>query len=70
MSESQGPGSDMDAFMDDEMVAVQAALRKRRGGRIEVPRVTDQIGYSLSLRFEHFLETFVVPSFVLRYIQI
>lgn len=60
-SDSQGPQSDIDAYPDDEQIAVQAALRRRRAGgpRPDVPRVIDSIGEAVHRRFEEFLETYV-----------
>lgn len=62
-SDSQGPQSDIDGFLDDDAAAVNEALRRQRSGpRPDVPRVVDTIGETISRRFEEFLEKYSLPA--------
>ncbi|KAF2083730.1 MCM-domain-containing protein [Saccharata proteae CBS 121410] len=54
-SDSAGVNSDI-GFADDEVVGSRGTVRKSAGPREDIPRVVDQTGETLSLRFEEFLE--------------
>ncbi|KAI9821659.1 MAG: MCM DNA helicase complex subunit mcm6 [Pycnora praestabilis] len=60
-SESLGDHSDAEGFPDDEVVGVRGTDRKRPRNIMDqaIPRVVDQTGETLQLRFEEFLETYV-----------
>ncbi len=56
-SESAGAQSDIDGYLDNELPAIRAAMRRLgHGPRPDVPRVVDTIGETIARRFEDFLE--------------
>ncbi len=56
-SESAGAQSDIDGYLDDDLPAIRAAMRRHgHGPRPDVPRVVDTIGETIARRFEDFLE--------------
>lgn len=58
-SESNGHLSDAEGFPDDEVVGIMGTDRNRPRNPLDraVPRVVDQIGEVVQLRFGEFLET-------------
>lgn len=63
-SESAGARSDVDGMIDDEVLAAQAARRRRGAGRprADIPRMVDSLGENVFRRFEDFLEKYVIWS--------
>ncbi|KAF2688198.1 MCM-domain-containing protein [Lentithecium fluviatile CBS 122367] len=57
-SESAGANSDVEGFPDDEVVGARVAGRRANGARMDVPKVVDMTGETLSLRFHEFLESY------------
>jgi len=56
-SESNAANSDNEGgFADDEVVGSRGPMRKPLGPRSDIPRVVDELGETLSVRFEQFLE--------------
>ena len=56
-SESNAAHSDHEGgFADDEIVGAKGTMRRPPGPRANIPRVVDELGETLSLRFEQFLE--------------
>ncbi|KAF1993140.1 DNA replication licensing factor mcm6 [Amniculicola lignicola CBS 123094] len=55
-SESAAAHSDGEGFADDEVVGARLPGRRINGPRVDVPKVVDVTGETLSLRFQEFLE--------------
>jgi DNA replication licensing factor MCM6 len=55
-SDSAGANSDVEGFPDDEVVGARGVGRRPNGARMDVPKVVDVTGETLSLRFQEFLE--------------
>lgn len=56
-----GLHSDMPAFEDDEVVGLRGN-RRGPGQRLDIPPVVDTTGETLSLRFEDFLNEYVLSN--------
>lgn len=59
-SESAGANSDVEGFPDDEVVGGRIPGRRANAPRTDVPRVVDVTGETLSLRFQEFLEKYII----------
>lgn len=59
-SDSAGANSDIEGFAEDEVVGARVPNRRANGPRTDVPKVVDVTGETLSLRFQEFLERYIL----------